>query len=312
MAKLSQLVQSKNLDNYVDVGLEKGEIWGYAPAMDLGYAPQIKWQPTGSGRAIVEVWGAGGSGARTCCCGYGIPGNSGAYARKTLCFTPSNYTTSYICGCIGQSCGNADATSCRGVSSPTCLFYTFDNEATTAVICAQGGKGGWSVCEIGDSHMPAGIIKNTPWAGGCVWCGLAYGGDINCPSNISCLFSNTHRSTCPCQYIEVIAGPPYQYSTGGACMMVQPGADNVTTNWSGGGPEHSYVIAATSRNPSQGNPWTYCWGSSKACGCYENEGCVYYTPAGHGGFPAHPCPSVRDHGGRGGSGAIRIRFVKDN
>ena len=31
-----------------------------------------------------EVWGAGGSGAGACCCAFGVPGGSGAYAYKTV------------------------------------------------------------------------------------------------------------------------------------------------------------------------------------------------------------------------------------
>ena len=42
----------------------------------------------------------------------GLPGNSGAYVKKTVVMSPGDY----ICGCLGQSCGNSDSLCFRGCS----------------------------------------------------------------------------------------------------------------------------------------------------------------------------------------------------
>ena len=56
-------------------------------------------------------------------------------------------------------------------------------------------------------------------------------------------------------------------------------------------------------------PFTACWSGARACGCYEAFGCIPMAPAGMGGYPANVCGDVRDHGGRGGMGAVRIRYI---
>ena len=50
-----------------------------------------------NGTAIIEVWGAGGSGARMCCCGDGLTGNAGAYVKKTITVETGDTMT----GCTG-------------------------------------------------------------------------------------------------------------------------------------------------------------------------------------------------------------------
>ena len=54
------------------------------------------------GTVTIEMWGAGGSGAKMCCCGNGLPGNSGSYSKRTITMGTSNY----IYGCVGFACGN--------------------------------------------------------------------------------------------------------------------------------------------------------------------------------------------------------------
>jgi hypothetical protein len=54
-----------------------------------------------------------------------------------------------------------------------------------------------------------------------------------------------------------------------------------------------------------------CYNNTRSCGCYNFQGCNVYSPAGHPGGPPHPCPDVRDHAWRGGHGALRIKFIKD-
>ena len=44
------------------------------------YVTDFAGEPHG-GEATIEMWGAGGSGARMCCCGGGIPGNAAGYSK---------------------------------------------------------------------------------------------------------------------------------------------------------------------------------------------------------------------------------------
>ena len=322
MANLSELIRTKNVDDFLDTALEQGEIYAYASNHDTGHVPRFCWKPPTAGTACIEIWGPGGSGARMCCCGFGIPGNSGAYARKQLVFSNDNYADSYLCGCIGYSCGNTDLCF-RGCSNPTCTLWSTDAGNTTNLICVQGGKGGFAYCSTSTNgyccfrqggfcgtdgfNTCCGIICNHR-AGD--WIPTASGGDTNCPGLISCTQFFRHQPNCPCAEMHMIAGPPGMNATKGIFAYVANDTDSFISQWSGGNGEHQYTIGALSRNPGHGQPWAYCWSGANNCGCYENEGCIIYTPPGHGGRPPHPCAGVRDHGGRGGHGAIRIRFIR--
>ena len=45
------------------------------------YVTDFAGELHGGGEATIEMWGAGGSGARMCCCGGGIPGNAAGYPK---------------------------------------------------------------------------------------------------------------------------------------------------------------------------------------------------------------------------------------
>ena len=51
-----------------------------------------------AGTAHIEIWGAGGSGARMCCCGDGLLGNAGGYAYKKITVEADDTLT----GCTGM------------------------------------------------------------------------------------------------------------------------------------------------------------------------------------------------------------------
>ena len=88
------------------------------------------WIAPGSGTVLAELWGAGGSGSKMCCCGGGLPGNAGSYANKAFNVTSGNYT----CGCLGKSCGNADGLCNRGCSSNSAMCWL---SSSTKVVCVR-------------------------------------------------------------------------------------------------------------------------------------------------------------------------------
>ena len=69
---------------------------------------------------------------------------------------------------------------------------------------------------------------------------------------------------------------------------------------------HGFNLAT--RNPTTGGPYTGCWEGNRSCGCYNQQGCNTFYPAGIGGQGPTPCDGVRDHAHRGGHGLMRIQF----
>lgn len=276
------------------------------------------WKPPSSGTAIIEAWGAGGSGARQCCCGFGIGGHSGAYSKKTITVTAS----CFVCGTVGLSCGNASALCFRGCSDATCICWT--GSGSSGCICAQGGHGGYSYCSTSTSLYccfvsfgycntltagNSGIICNI-YSGAFRGCG--YGGDVNCCSNFSCIVAcNTGDANETCVYIQSLAVPPGMATVCGANLIFGVDRTNIAhSSQSGAGiPEYLQGLVSYGRSPSASSPMYGCWASSISCGCYEANGCAAFAP------PAHPGtgmiagdPSVRDHGMRGGNGLVKITF----
>ena len=99
--------------------LERGRIHVFTPGNNYtNYS--ICWRAPAKGTAVVEIWGAGGSGAKMCCCGGGLPGNAGAYSKRTIQVN----TNCFICGSVGFSCGNSDSLCFRGCSDPTQICWS--------------------------------------------------------------------------------------------------------------------------------------------------------------------------------------------
>ena len=105
MASLEALIKAK-LPQASEDNLETGRLYSFAEGNTYSkFCKCACWCPTSNGTAIIEVWGAGGSGAKMCCCGNGLPGNSGSISKTTKTMTPSDY----MYGCVGFACGNSDA-----------------------------------------------------------------------------------------------------------------------------------------------------------------------------------------------------------
>ena len=122
-----------------------GNVWAfsYEDAYTAGRC-QFCWTAPTTGTAVVELWGAQGSGSMECCCaGGGIPGNSGAYTKKTVCVTGGS---SYICGWVG--CAPYGSPICYAGQSG-CSIACFFNTSNNVILCASGGYGGYNMCSTG-------------------------------------------------------------------------------------------------------------------------------------------------------------------
>lgn len=94
--------------------------------------------PAGTSKITWHVWGAGASGAGGCCCMQGVPGGSGAYAKKKMTsVTPGDC---YVM-CAGWN-GHCCTWTCRGCRG--CMSYVTGNGLSN--FCADGGYGGKACC----------------------------------------------------------------------------------------------------------------------------------------------------------------------
>ena len=120
MATLQSIITNRNPTYQPqEENLEQGRLFYFSPAQEHSQCHKFTYKSPGNGCLRVEIWGAGGSGAKMCCCGQGVPGNPGAYVVK--CFLVD--ANSKVCGCVGSSCGNGDTLCYRGRSTGTCVCY---------------------------------------------------------------------------------------------------------------------------------------------------------------------------------------------
>jgi hypothetical protein len=317
MASLETLLKAK-VPGGSEQNLETGRIYSFAEGNTYTKACKCWcWCPTATGVATIEVWGAGGSGAKMCCCGGGIPGNSGAYAKKEIAMT----TSQYMWGCTGFACGNSDALCFRGCSEPSTVCWT--STSTNGCICAKGGKGGVSICSTTPSMYCCFLANGFCGTNIGPQCGMicnqcsghhdaiAYGGDVNICGNISCMAFTGCYPSCICQTRSYVAFPPGMIATCGGVVGFANSNDTSASRWSGMGYGQTVaMLAGAGKTPGTGVPWRACYTSDTSCGCYNTNGCQSNVPYGVGGHGPFPCPGVRDHAHRGGMGAIRIKFIE--
>ena len=209
MASLATLLSTRLAGVVEETNLETGKIYTYVSGKTYETLRcNFCWSAPSAGTVTVEIWGAGGSGARQCCCGIGIPGNAGAYSKKT-------YTTAadgYICGILGVSCGNANSLCFRGCSTATCIQLCSGTGGTCTCMCAMGGRGGWVRCNPGSGSNfcclgnQFSLPKTNIGGGGCgIVCNyevnstaIAYGGDVNIEGAISCAHFYHCNGSCNC------------------------------------------------------------------------------------------------------------------
>lgn len=331
MASLSSLLGKLTESNTVETNLEQGQIFAYTPGTQSS-PPHLghKHWFNECGTAEIEVWGASGSGSMMCCCGIGLPGNPAAYVKKVVRVN----SDSYLCFMPGFSCGNASALCYRGCSNASCMTLCTLNASSNnacSCICAQGGMSGQHYCmescspmckymgcnncatQIGGSgcgiicnygstynHLAAAYSENAA--------ATSVGTDLVCPGGFSCLTFLNCNMCCLCyaeshvQTSAGIFGPKAQvfshrYQPNGA----MPGDNNGFDNY-------MRAIAGITKNPTSGAPYQECYNSSSYCGCYEYNGCAVRVPPGIPGYGGATCSGIRDMGGRGGHGGIKIKF----
>jgi hypothetical protein len=318
MASLKNSLRAKHAKvvNYEE-NLETGQIWVFSEGnVRTKFYCCVCWVAPATGTAQIEIWGAGGSSARMCCCGAGIPGNAGAYSRKTVNVTAG----STVKGCLGFSCGNAGSMCFRGCSEPTMLCWC--TTLANGCMCAEGGRGGTSICSTTPSMFccfyasgfcgtlipdNCGVICNMSNGG---WIANAYGGDINCCGRFNCILFGGCYPHCVCQFSQTNYIPPGMISTNGSYVTFNHESDGTFENWTGSGLGSLYTaMAAASKSPAGGQPYSACWTGNRNCGHYEATGCIPYLPQGVGGPGTNPCTNIPSNGIRGGNGAIRIKFI---
>lgn len=299
-----------------ETDLEQGSVYIFSTS-DRGTSTcGFCWKPPANGTAVIEIWGAAGSGSNMCCCGIGLPGNPGAYAKKTVSVT----TTDWIC--ITPGCSIGSQTLCfRGCAGPTTATICLSSGCSC--LCAEGGMSGFAICSS-TSGSPLNCFAacnfcTTTISGGCgIVCNIgstftflpsAFGGDINCGGGFSCLYVGDCNTANWCCFSANVRIPAGIISSTQQDICV-PFADATASPMGGAGTDPYFAaLAGVTRSPSNGGVYRRCWNSGQYCGCYESQSCIYTLPAAIPGLGPTVCSSVRDGGQRGGSGKIKIRFV---
>ena len=326
MANLSDIVASRAA--YVggtETNLEDGEIYVWVGTHDESEAFRcnICWQPGVAGTATIEIWGAGGTGSKQCCCANNVPANSGSYAKMTVEMNSSDC----VCGFVGMSCRHNDGLCFEGCSQATCIRVEHLGGCTC--MCAQGGQGARVHCSTSTAiaccfgsqyglycsyvNDYCRLYCNCCWnQWGCSNIAGSMTGVSNntCkPSRWGCVCFYHCNACCDCTHVYYVPTAPATFSTEGATIIYTGIGDTVQQVKPGSGIGNVIAgLAAASRGGMHGHTNAHCWNGNRGCACYINWQCATYLPYGMAGFGTHVCDNVRDYGHRGGPGAIRIRF----
>jgi len=321
MANLSTLIDNKKqtaksaIVGDWETNLETGRVYLYAGSEVGLFSCGFCWQSPGAGTAVIEIWGAAGSGSHMCCCGIGLPGNPGAYAKRTVSVTGS----SFVCGNIG--CAPAGQILCfRGCSGPTTVTVC---AGTCSCMCAQGGMGGFAICNTtAGSPLTCFATCNfctTNQTNGCgIVCNIgatftflasAFGGTINCGGGFSCLYvGDCNTASWPC-FSASVRLPAGLLATTQQDVCV-PYSNFTASPGEGAGTDNYYTaLAALGRSPTGAGTYRYCWANGQYCGCYEAQSCMSLLPSTIPGLGSTPCAGVRDGGMRGGNGKVKITYI---
>jgi hypothetical protein len=151
--------------------------------------------PTNTTEIVFEIWGGGGGGAGACCCQWGVPGGSGAYARKTV--------TGTLGGCQYEMV----------IASPTCCSpnaacgfrgcTTYISGFGLSNFCAEGGIPGCTICSI-HTVFNSGVYFVPSQENQCA---CYYGADYGVPGRPGGLHGNFSTPSA-CEYKNIHTVPP--------------------------------------------------------------------------------------------------------
>ena len=346
MASLSSIVSSRNIihsNNLSETNIETGIISMLIPHStqytDHQSLTRAYSSPNVTGTVTVEIWGASGSAPGQRCCGLSIPGNPGAYSRKTFTL---NGNTLNLSTTIGVAC-TEEQLCYKGTSGPTCLCWCLGSANGT--MCAGGGRGGvwWCsdgsrttfCCAVEANHCstPFGnlgwpyIPHNRSAATACTGlydgagCGMicnikvagdiptASGGDLNVSGGISCALFGMCNQCCNIPNVFFVKTSPYRFSKEGAMLVNQHDECNMRYNFGGAGPSDLLsVLGFAGRTPTAG-PLFNCWGATKNCGC--NSAAMRFQDIMPYGVPANAGSTQHEgytYGNRGGPGAVKVVY----
>lgn len=314
-SSLRTVVQKTQIVSANETNLERGRIFTFTLGAMVNtslWPGNFCWISPGAGCVVLDVWGAAGSSSSACCCGYGLPGNPGAYARRCLTVIAG----CYICGCLGAACRNLSTF--RGCSDPTALCW-FGN-GTNGCMCVQGGAGGRTVCHTTNSIFCCFVALqgtcNTIVGTGCGficnqvsggWVAAAFGGNINCSGGISCVYFGHCNSCCMCNHCHYVKISPGVKSTGENTVVFGLDFNGIQAP----GITHQAMMSAlssASRTPAA-LPYNACWASASACACFDAYACTPHFGVGVPGGPTVGFQSNRDFGMMGAQGMVRIQYI---
>lgn len=345
MASLSSIVTSRNVvhQNLLkETNIETGVVSVFIPHStqytDHHSLTRTWSSPNVTGTVVVELWGASGSAPGLHRCGLSIPGNPGAYSKKTFIL---NGNTLHFSTNIGVACNNEEVSfsggnSYKGTSGPTCLCWCLGSANGT--VCAGGGRGGVGWCSDGSTttfccaiqanychtnfcDLPRPYYHEDITGGNGQGCGMicnilvasdpatASGGDLNLSGGISCSLFGMCNQCCKIPNVHFVKTSPYRFSKKGVMLINQHDECNMRYNFGGEGPSDLLqMLGFAGRTPSPG-PLFNCWGATRVCGC--NSAAMRYQDVMPYGVPANASGSQNDaynYGARGGPGAVKIVY----
>lgn len=313
--------KSTAYENLTEENIEDGELYVYSLTTSSPGTNCVCWIAPSSGTVVIEAWGPGGSTSKGGCCGTGIPGNPGAYVKKTTTVAAGDY----ICGNIGCS-RPGTSLCCNSPGSATCIRIQSTDDGCMC-LCAQGGNSGWWICGSGTSSYccfrsagfcgeflsgSCGVICNTK-------CGQAqaYGGDQNHDGGYSSVFfyccSNNYNPSCSQCY-----GIPYSpglISTNGGTLYFR-GTNCYTVYNQAVNSSPYYSAIRNVSNQDLGYVENYrCWAYREQVCCNSSSQYQVSAPASLPAISTATCCACSTYDRycgwsyRGGHGMLKIKFI---
>lgn len=317
MASLANILENKLQVSADETNLVKGSIWNHTGSPMNDDTHSFCWESPGNGTAVIEVWGAGGTGSVECCCSVSVPGNPGAYSKRTVTVDSG----SFVCGCTG--CSYSGRSTDPGKGRASCVVVCHADGCNC--FCVESGMGGCTICTtgtpakccFGNRGFPcrtfgsycATICNFRNECADCIAC--AYGGEVNIKGGISCKTFGHCNACCHCDNSTHMQLPPGVISDEGGQVTVKSEMNNGYSNGPSGSLHANYGMALStlSRNPVAGMQPAFCYDSARFCGCYSWDACRTYLPPAYPGVSGTSCDGIRSNGMRGGMGLVRITFI---